>query len=128
MAGHSTKQPAPGVTRARIAVVIGVLTALCVKLGLGQVASVLTQYEDPIAAVVLAVAPLVAAHLAKRHTTPLSSPKDADGNDLAPVGSPVHLDAAAAASLAVAEQTYPTVEPAAPAASVRDPYASPGPV
>lgn len=127
MAGHSieTKRPEPLVTRAHVVTALAVLTALLVKVGLGQVADALTQYEDPIAGVVLAAAPLVTAYLARRHVTPKSSPQDDAGNELVPAGSTQDTDAASAAALAAAEQTYPSASPVEP---VRDPYASPGPV
>jgi hypothetical protein len=110
MAQHSTEQkrPQPLVTRAQVVTALAILTALLVKVGLGQVADVLNQYEDPIAGVILAVAPLVTAYLSRRHVTPKVSPQDDAGNDLVPAGSTVDTDAAAAAALANAEATYPS--------------------
>jgi hypothetical protein len=105
MAAHSTEQkrPQPLLTRAQVVTAITVLTALLVKVGLGQVADVLDRYEDPIAGLVLAAAPLVTAFLARRHVTPKTSPQDDDGNDLVPAGSTQDADAAARAALAQAE-------------------------
>lgn len=100
------KQPQPLLTRAGIITALAVLSSLLVHLGLGNVASALDSYVDPLAAVILSVAPLVSAYLGRRHVTPVAAPRDNDGNELVPAGSaPAVLDAAIA--LAEANEIHP---------------------
>lgn len=107
MSAHKAKQPQPVLTRAGIVTVIHVLAALCVSLGAGKVSGWLGNHADLIAAVILAAAPLVAGFLARRHVTPLSSPRNAAGEKLAPVSSLTATaqvaEAASAADQALAE-------------------------
>lgn len=108
MAAHSVKQPEPLLSRARVITVIAALAALLIKLNLGDLAGELVQYEDPIAGIVLIVAPYVTARLARKHVTPVASPRDSDGGVLAAVGSPVHVSSILDAALAEAEEIFPT--------------------
>lgn len=96
MADHAAKQPEPVLTRAAIVTVISVLVALLVKVGAGDVSTWLEQNEDVIAGAVLAVGPIVAGWLARRHVTPTvaGSPAGTDGDtsDLPAVdGDPVDV-------------------------------------
>lgn len=84
---QGTAQPEPVLSRATIVTVITVLAALLVKVGGGQVSTWLDQNADLIAAIILAVGPLVSAYLARRKVTPVASPKDDKGNKLTPAGS-----------------------------------------
>lgn len=113
MAAHSTqpKQDEPLLTRAGIVTAITVLAAVLVRLHLGGLASWLTDAEDPVAGLILAVGPVYTAIVSRKHVTPVKSPKDNDGNDLVPAGSTADTDAAAAAALATAEATYPSTPP-----------------
>lgn len=117
MAAHSTetKRPQPLLTRAGVVTVITVLAALLVRLHLGSLAPWLTDAQDPLAGLILAAGPVYTALTSRRHVTPLSSPKDAAGNDLVPAGSTADTDAAAAAALAIAETLFPKATPAATA-------------
>jgi hypothetical protein len=87
MPNHATKRPQPILTRARIITALAILSALLVKVGAGSVPAWLDEYSAWIAGAVLAVGPLVTGYLARRHTTPTSSPRDNDGNQLVPVGT-----------------------------------------
>lgn len=110
MASHSTqrKQPQPVLTRAGIVTVLAVLSALLVHFGAPSWGAWVDAHSSWIAGAILTVAPPVSAWLARRHVTPLASPKDNDGNDLVPAGSTRDTDAAAAAALAQAEAIYPS--------------------
>jgi hypothetical protein len=61
----------PVLTRAAVVTVISILSALLIKIGGGDVSAWLDQNSDLLAGAVLAVAPLVAGLLARRHVTPV---------------------------------------------------------
>jgi hypothetical protein len=106
MSAHTVKQPQPLLTRAGIVSAIHVLAALCVSLGAGKVSTWLGAHSSAIASLILALAPLVLAVVARRHVTPVSAPRNQAGLKLVPVGSAAAtLDAANA--LAQADATYP---------------------
>lgn len=109
MPAHSTepKRPQPLLSRAGVVTALTVLAAVLVRLNLDGLASWLTDLEDPIAGVILAAGPLSSAIAARRHVTPVDSPKDNAGNDLVPAGSTADTDAAAAAALAQADAIHP---------------------
>jgi hypothetical protein len=65
----SAKEPV--LTRAAVVTVISILSALLIKTGGGDVSAWLDQNSDLLAGAVLAVAPLVAGLLARRHVTPV---------------------------------------------------------
>lgn len=108
MARHTTKRPQPLLDRAKVITGITVLAAVLVRLNLGNAADWLTDYEDPIAGVVLASGTLWTAISSRRHVTPVAKPQDNDGNDLVPAGSGLDADAAARASLAAADAIHPS--------------------
>jgi hypothetical protein len=87
MSIHTDKQPEPVLTRAGIVTVIAVLSALLVSVGGGKVSGWLDQNSNTVAGLILAVAPLVSAVLARVHVTPSARPKAKDGTPLVPVGS-----------------------------------------
>lgn len=105
MPGHNARQPQPVLSRTAIVHLIAVLSALCVKLGAGNVSAWLDAHSTVIAAVILVVSPFVSGFLASRHVTPLSSPKAADGTRLVPesqgiVGTVEHTLAPLASAVA----------------------------
>jgi hypothetical protein len=77
----------PLVTRANIVALVGVLSAALIHTNHGAVSAWLGGNADLLAGAVLAVAPLVTALLARKHVTPVSAPKGADGTPLLPSGS-----------------------------------------
>lgn len=82
MADHAAKQPEPVLTRAAVVTALSVLSALLVKSGAGDVSAWLSVHSDEVAGAVLAVGPAVSAWLARKHVTPLLSPKNAAGEKL----------------------------------------------
>lgn len=84
MADHAARRPEPVLSRAAVVTALSVLGAVLVRIGLPDAAGWLADYRDVIAGVVLAVAPVVTGYLARRHVTPLSSPRSADGVELVP--------------------------------------------
>lgn len=92
MADHSASQPEPVLTRAGVVTAISGLSAALAYVGLPDIADALSSYSAPIAGVILVVGPVVTAWLARRHVTPVASPRTADGSKLvveAPVTLPV---------------------------------------
>jgi hypothetical protein len=77
-------QPQPLVIRAGIVTVISLLSAALIHTNNGSISSWLNVNADLIAAVVLAVSPIVSAYLSRRHVTPVASPRDNAGNALVP--------------------------------------------
>lgn len=82
MADHNAKQPEPVLMRAAIVTALSVLSALLVKTGASDVSSWLSIHSDEVAGALLAVGPAVSAWLARRHVTPLVSPRNAEGDKL----------------------------------------------
>jgi hypothetical protein len=96
----------PLVTRANIVTVIGFLSAALIHTNQGAISAWLGANADLLAGVVLGVSPLVTALLSRKHVTPVSAPKGADGTPLVPANSvppvsslsPVDVQAALAAA------------------------------
>lgn len=103
MAGHNARQPEPVLTRAGVIAALGVLSALLVKTGAGDVSTWLSIHSDEVAGGILTAGTVVAGFLARRHVTPLASPKGADGSRLTPDLSVVVPDDA----LIAAETIHP---------------------
>lgn len=78
------KQAQPLLTRAGVVTALSVLAALLVHLGAGNVSDWLGEHADQIAGLLLAAGPIVSGLLARAHVTPVASPRDNDGNPLAP--------------------------------------------
>lgn len=93
MAAHSSKQAEPLLTRTRVVTVIGGLSAALVWLHGGVYSTWLDENKDEVAGGLLLVLPYISARLSRKHVTPVASPKDADGVDLAPAttGAPFGL-------------------------------------
>lgn len=83
MADHTAKQPEPVKTRAYIVTAIGTLSALVVHWHGGVYSTWLDEHKDEIATAILVAGPTVSAWLARKHVTPVVSPKSADGESLA---------------------------------------------
>jgi hypothetical protein len=107
MARHAVKQPQPVMTRAAIVTALTVLSALLVKVGLGDIAHELVALEDPIGGLILAGGTLYSAAIARKHVTPVASPRAVDGSPLVVAGSAAHVLSATAAALAAAEEIFP---------------------
>lgn len=112
-ANHSEAPREPLLTRAGIVTAISVLSALCVHLGAGNVSVWLDSHSTLIEAIILALAPIITAVLARLHVTPILSPQDRNGNILVPVPTDSLAPAPAPAGDAVLE--------AADAAAVAEP-------
>lgn len=104
----------PLLNRANIVTLISGLSALLVHTNGGTVSDWLNVNADAVAAVILLVAPLFTALLARRHVTPVVAPRAADGTPLVPAGSVAAVASAveapaidAAAVLAAAEAIHP---------------------
>lgn len=93
MATHSVSRPEPLLTRAGIVSGASGLISLLVTLGvlpaaLGSQLTTATEVTvGAVFTVIAVVGPLVHAFVSRSAVTPVSSPVDADGNELVPAGS-----------------------------------------
>lgn len=107
MAAHSAPPREPGLTRAGVVTAISGLSAALVWLHGGVYSTWLDEHKDALAGALLLVGPTISAWLARRHTTPLADPRDADGAPLVAAPPVVDTTAEVAAVLAAANQIHP---------------------
>lgn len=95
----------PVLTRAGIVTAIAILSALLVHFGAPSAGHWVNAHANLFAGLILSLAPVVSAALARLHVTPLNSPRDAAGNELVPAGSAA-ATVDAAVVLAAMEKTH----------------------